>query len=363
MTIEAVPHLAEMAPYRVADSGIPGIERVIHLASNESAVTPSPAAVAAYRAAAGDLRLYPDAHFLALKEAIAAREGLDPARIVCGGGSMELIQLLALAYLKAGDEVIYSQYAYLFIPTAVRVVGALPIAAPERDLRCDVDEILARVTPATRAVFLVNPNNPTGALLPNGEVARLRRELRPDILLVLDAAYAEFVEDPDYDPGAKLAEPRDDVVMLRTFSKIYGLAAVRLGWAYCPPAVAEVLHKVRNPSNTSAPAQAAALAALGDQDHVARHRAENARLREDFRAKVAALGLTPYPSHGNFVLISFGGGDNKAADAAFAYFKTQGIMLRPMADYGLADCLRVTVGTEQEMDLVLAALARFVGQP
>ena len=183
-------------------------------------------------------------------------------------------------------------------------------------------------------------------------------------IILFDAAYAEFVEDPDYDPGAKLAEPRDNVVMLRTFSKIYGLAAIRLGWAYCPPAVAEVLHKVRNPSNTSAPAQAAALAALGDQDHVARHRAENARLREDFRAKVAALGLTPYPSHGNFVLISFGaigGGGNKAADAAFAYFKTQGIMLRPMADYGLADCLRVTVGSEEEMDLALAALARFVG--
>ena len=207
-------------------------------------------------------------------------------------------------------------------------------------------------------MFLVNPNNPTGALLPNSEVARLRRALGSDILLVLDAAYAEFVEDPDYDPGAKLAEPRDDVVMLRTFSKIYGLAAVRLGWAYCPPTVAEILHKVRNPSNTSAPAQAAALAALADQDHVARHRAENTRLREDFRTQVTALGLTAYPSQGNFVLVSFGSA--RAAEAAFAYFKTQGIILRPMADYGLADCLRVTVGNEEEMALALAALGRFV---
>ncbi|MEM7224763.1 MAG: histidinol-phosphate transaminase [Pseudomonadota bacterium] len=360
MTVQAIPHLAAMAPYKVADSTIPGVERVIHLASNESAVAPSPVAVAAYREAANDLRLYPDAHFLALKHAIADLEGIDPARIVCGGGSMELIQLLALSYLRPGDEVIYSQYAYLFILTAINVVGATAVAAPERNLLCNVDGILERVTPATRAVFLVNPNNPTGALLPNSEVERLRQSLRPDILLVLDAAYAEFVEDLGYDPGTKLATSRDNVVMLRTFSKIYGLAAVRLGWAYCPPAVAEILHKVRNPSNTSAPAQAAALAALDDQDHVARHRAENARRRDAFSARVAALGLTPYPSHGNFVLISFGGGDNKIADAAFDYFKTQGIILRPMADYGLADCLRVTIGTEEEMDLALAALERFV---
>lgn len=354
-------HLLAISPYKLPETQVPGASRVLHLASNESAVPPSPAAVDAYRRAAGDLRFYPDGPATGLREAIAAHEGLDPNRIVCGAGSMELLSLIASVYLEPGAEAIHSRYGYLYFQTATRLAGAVPVAAPERDVEGDVDAILGRVTPATRVVFLANPNNPTGSLVPPGEVERLRRELRPDVLLILDAAYAEFVAAPDYQPGARLVEAAgDNTVMLRTFSKIHGLAALRVGWAYCPLPVADMLNRVRGPNNVCAAAQAAAIAALSDTAHVAQYFEQNARLRRWFTGEARALGLAPHDSEGNFVLIRFNRGADRSAAATWEHLKRQGILVRPMDEYGLDDCLRFTIGTEDEMRATAAALRAFL---
>ncbi|MBI3711312.1 MAG: aminotransferase class I/II-fold pyridoxal phosphate-dependent enzyme, partial [Proteobacteria bacterium] len=338
------PFLLDIPPYKLGESSVPGMARVIVLASNECAADPSPLAIAAYRAHAGRLRRYADGATTELRAAIGACHGLDAARIVCGNGSEELIGLLVRAYAGPGDEVLHSEHGYALFALSARISGATPTAVPERDLVCEVDALLARVTSRTRLVLLANPNNPTGSCLAAGEVERLRRALPDDVLLVLDAAYAEYVMRADYEPGARLVEAYDNVVMLRTFSKIYGLASLRLGWAYCPRGVADVLHRTRPPSNVSGPAQAAAIAALADQAHVAQNYAENARWRAWFTAEIARLGLKPYRSEGNFVLVRFGGGPQRAADA-YAFLKSRGIIARPMAAYRLDDCLRFTIGT------------------
>ncbi len=353
------PGILDIAPYKGGDASLPGQARVIRLASNESPLGPSPQAVAAYRGLAGELHRYPDGAVAALREALAARYGLDAARIVCGAGSDELIALLARAYAGAGDEVLFSQYGFLMYPIAARGVGAMPVAARERDLATDVDALLARVTPRTRLLFLATPNNPTGHLLPAAELRRLHAGLPADVLLVVDAAYAEYVERADYEDGSALVAAHDNVIMLRTFSKIHGLAALRLGWAWCPPDVAEALNRLRGPFNTSAPAQAAAIAALGDTAHVAAAKAHNDRWLPWFSREVAALGFDPRPSSGNFVLVRFPGGGGLTAEAAAAFLNARSILPRRMGPYGLTDCLRITIGLEDEMRAVVEALGEF----
>jgi histidinol-phosphate aminotransferase len=229
------------------------------------------------------------------------------------------------------------------------------VAAPETDLTADVDALLSRVSPQTRLVFLANPNNPTGSYLPESEIARLHAGLPDDVLLVLDAAYAEYVDAPDYEAGARLVDAQSNVVMTRTFSKIHGLAALRLGWAYAPPEVADVLNRMRGPFNVSAPAQAAGVAALRDAEHLRRSVAHNRRWRAWFAEQAAAAGLEPRPSQGNFVLLRFPGGAD-SAEAAMEHLKAQGLLVRQMTAYGLPDCLRVTVGTGEEMEAAAAAL-------
>jgi histidinol-phosphate aminotransferase len=349
------PGILDVQPYVGGEAKAPGINRVVRLASNENPLGCSPKAAEAYRALAGELHRYPDGGAKDLRETLARIHGLEASRIVCGAGSDELIALLVRAYAGEGDEVLYSRHGFLMYDIAARTAGARPVAAPETDLTADVDALLGLVSPVTRIVFLANPNNPTGSYLPASEVRRLREGLPEEVLLVIDAAYAEYVEAEDYEAGSRIVEACDNVVMTRTFSKIYGLAALRLGWAYCPPAVADVLNRLRGPFNVSQAAQAAGVAALEDQDFVARSRRENSELRGWVSGALAGLGLTVHPSEGNFLLVSFPGGE-KAAAEALAALKARGVLLRGMSSYGLPESLRITVGTREEMEITLEAL-------
>jgi histidinol-phosphate aminotransferase len=349
------PGVLEIAPYKAGRGEAHAIR--YQLASNESALGPSPAAVEAYRAAADEIHLYPDGGARALREAIAEAHGIDPARIVCGNGSDELLTLIANAYLRPGDEVLFSEHAFLVYRMAALANGAVPVAAPEPALRVDVDAMLARITPKTRIVFLANPNNPTGTWISRDELRRLHAELPPNVLLVIDSAYAEYMQDGDYESGAALVSQFDNVVMTRTFSKAYGLAGLRVGWAYGPADVVDVLNRVRGPFNVSVAAQRAAVAALEDRDHLERALAHNAHWRAWLTLELRALDLRVGDSAGNFVLVQFS--DEAQARAADTFLLEHGIALRPVAAYGLPQCLRLTVGTEEANRAVVSALAAF----
>ncbi len=353
--IQPRPGIMEVSPYVGGESQVARMNRVVRLASNENPLGASAAAVAAYQELSGELHRYPDGSATALREAIAESEGLDAARIVCGSGSDELISLLIRAYAGVGDEVLYSEHGFLMYALAAKTVGATPVKAPEADLRADIDSLVVKVTPRTRMVFLANPNNPTGSYLAREALALLRRRLPPEVILVLDDAYAEYVEADDYSDGAELVAAGDNVVMTRTFSKIHGLAALRLGWAYGPPAIVDVLNRVRGPFNVAAPALAAGVAAVRDRRHLEVSRRHNARWRAYFANEAAALGLETAPSEGNFLLLRFPAGA-AAADAALAALKSRGILLRGTGAYGLPDCLRVTIGTEEDMRATVSAL-------
>ena len=354
------PGILDISPYVGGEAKAPGNVRPIRLASNESALGPSAKAIAAYRALADQIHRYPDGSAAELRAALGRHHGLDPERIVCGSGSDELIGLLLRAYAGVGGEVLYSRHGFLMYPIGAKAVGATPVAVPERELTADVDGFLARVTPRTRIVFLANPNNPTGTYLPAEEVARLHAGLPRHVVLAIDAAYAEFVNRNDYEPGIALVNRADNVVMLRTFSKIYALAALRLGWAYCPPAIADVLNRIRGPFNVTAPALAAGVAAVEDVAAIARARAHNDRWLPWLSERLAALGLPLTPSVGNFVLPRFPEEPRHNADAAFEFLRGRGILTRRMAAYGLPQHLRITIGTGEEMEIVAAAVAEFM---
>jgi len=354
------PGILDIAPYVGGEATAPGVERPIRLASNESALGPSPKAVAAYRALADEIHRYPDGSSAELRAALGRHHGLDPERIVCGSGSDELIALLQRAYAGPSSEVLYSRHGFLMYPIGAQAVGATPVAVPERELTADVDGFLARVTPRTRIVFIANPNNPTGTYLSADEMARLHAGLPRNVVLAIDAAYAEFVNRNDYEPGIALVNRAENVVMLRTFSKVYALAGLRLGWAYCPPAIVDVLNRIRGPFNVSAPALAAGVAAVEDVAALARARAHNQRWLAWFSDRLTALGLQLTPSVGNFVLPRFPDDPRRNADAAFAFLQSRGILTRQMGGYGLPQHLRITIGTGEEMEIVAAALAEFM---
>jgi histidinol-phosphate aminotransferase len=355
------PGILEIAPYVGGESTIVGHGRAIKLSSNENAFGPSPKAVKAFIAAAETLYRYPDGGCTALRAALAAHHGLQAERIVCGAGSDELLSLLARAYAGPGDEVLYSEHEFLMYPIAALSAGATPIKVRETDLTADVDLLLAAVTERTRIVFIANPNNPTGTYLPAAAMHRLRDGLPRRVLLVIDAAYAEFVTRPDYAPGLELVEADGNVVVTRTFSKIYGLGGLRLGWAYCPAAVADVLNRVRGPFNVSAPAMSAGAAALDDTDFVAKVRAHNETWREWTAVRLRDFGLTVTPGVANFLLVHFPAAPDRDAGAADAFLKARGIIVRRMERYGLPGALRVTIGRESEMRAFIEALAAFVG--
>jgi histidinol-phosphate aminotransferase len=278
---------------------------------------------------------------------------------VCGAGSDEIIALLTKAYAGPGDEVLHSRHGFLMYSLSAQAAGATPVAAPETELTADVDALLSACTPRTRLVFLANPNNPTGTLLPQAEVARLAEGLPPQALLVLDAAYAEYVSAPGYDPGTALVEARDNVVMTRTFSKIHGLAALRLGWAYGPGHVIDVLNRVRGPFNVSAPALAAGAASVADRAYLSRAAVLNEVWRDWLAKRLAEAGVPCTPSHGNFLLAHFGATGPASAAEADAWLKTRGIIVRRMEGYGLPAHLRISVGDEEACRAVAEAIAAF----
>ena len=346
--------------YVPGKSDAPGAERVFKLSSNETPLGPSPNAVAAYRSVAENVQDYPDGASTVLREAIGRVFGLDPARLVCGAGSDELINLVADAYLCDGDEAIHTTHAFLMYPIAILGSGATPVVAPEKNFTADVDAILERVTPRTKMVFLANPNNPTGTYVPFDEVKRLHRGLPPNVLLVLDAAYAEYVRRNDYEAGIELVATNDNVVMLRTFSKIHGLAAVRLGWLYGPQHVVDALNRIRGPFNVNTPAMMAGIAAVEDAAHVERSRVHNDYWLPWLTQEISKLGLTVTPSVGNFLLIHFPDAKGRTAADADAFLTRRGLVLRRVAAYKLPNALRMTVGSEEANRLVVAALAEFL---
>lgn len=355
------PGVLSIAPYIVGGAAIAGVERVIKLSANENPWGASPKAKQAFIAAAETLAAYPNADSAPLRAAIAEIHGLDPARIVCGNGSDELLQLLAFAYLQDGDEVVHSRHGFLLYPSYALMNGATPVAAAETNLTADVDNLLAACTERTRLVYLANPNNPTGTRLNAQEVERLAAGVPERAILVIDGAYAEFVEGDDYDGGISLALRRPNVVATRTFSKIYGLASLRVGWMVAPEEVVGVINRIRGPYNVNGPAQAAAAAAMRDVDYTARCRDETIRLRARLVSDLAEAGVATVPSEGNFVLAEFGTDERTGAAAADAFLKSRGIIVRPMNGYGLGGHLRISIGDEAGCRAAAEAIAAFRG--
>ena len=356
---EPRPGVMDIAAYVGGSHEVPGVDRVIVLSANENPLGPGEKAKDAYREGAETLHRYPEGGAEDLRTAIGARFGLDRERIVCGAGSDELISLLIKAYAGPGDEVLQSQYGFLMYAISAKAAGATPVMAPETNLTANVDALLDCVTERTRLLFVANPNNPTGTYMPASELRRLREGLREDVILAVDAAYAEYVDLPDYATGAELADEYDNVVMLRTFSKIFGLAALRLGWAYGPPGIVDVLNRVRGPFNTTAPAQAAGIAAVGDDEHVRASREHNSRWVAWLTQQIGGLGPEVPPSAGNFVLVRFA--DKTKADAAYKFLWSRGIIARLMGGYGLPESIRITVGLEDENRALVDALAEHLG--
>ena len=356
------PGVLAIDAYVPGKSAATGGARVHKLSSNETPLGPSPRAIEAFHALAGKLPSYPEGTARKLREAIGARYGLDPDRIVCGAGSDDILNLLTHAYVGPGDEGVFTEHGFLVYRIAILAAGGTPIVAPERDYTADVDAILARVTARTKIVFVANPNNPTGTYLPFEEVKRLAGALPPHVLLVLDAAYAEYVTRNDYSAGLELVALSENVVMTRTFSKIYGLANLRVGWCYAPAHVADAINRIRGPFNVNGPAMEAGVAAIADIEHVANATAHNQRWLDWLSAEISALGLKVTPSVANFLLIHFPREAGRAAQDADAFLSARGLVLRAVGAYGLPHALRLSVGSEEANRLVVAALRDFLAQ-
>lgn len=353
------PGILDIKPYVGGKSKLAGVSRIMKLSSNESPLGASPKALEAYREAAATLHRYPDGHCTALREAIAEVYGLQPDRIVCGAGSDELIALLMHSYAGKGDEMLYSEHAFLMYKIYAQGFGVTPVAVPESNLRLSVDAMLAAVTERTRLVFVTNPNNPTGSYISAAELARLHAALPKHVLLVIDGAYAEYAGVDDYSCGLELVQAHENCVMLRTFSKIYGLSALRLGWGYFPAAIADVMNRVRGPFNVSTPAQAAGIAAVRDTAFTAQAKQFNDRWLGWLCGELSGLGLKPHPSIGNFVLVEFPA-SGKTAAAANQFLSERGIIVRDVVAYGLPNHLRISVGLEDENRAVIEALRQFL---
>jgi histidinol-phosphate aminotransferase len=352
--------ILEIDPYVPGRSRVPGVDKAHKLSSNESPLGPSRRAIEAVRAVADSLELYPDGASTGLRGAIARNYGLDPSRIICGNGSDELLALLAHVFLHPGDEGLYSQYGFLTYPICIRAAGGIPVVAEETDRTASVDAILAKVSPRTKIVYLANPNNPTGTYIPFSEVKRLHDGLPPHTLLVIDAAYAEYVTRNDYAAGLELASMADNVVMTRTFSKIHGLAGLRIGWAYGSLHVADALNRVRGPFNLNGAAQAAGVASLEDSAHIEGAIAHNAHWLPWLAGAISELGIEVTPSVGNFLLLTFPKESGRSAADADAFLSARGFILRAVAAYGLPESLRLTVGSEEANKGVVEALAEFM---
>lgn len=357
------PHAGVLAvdPYVPGKSKAAGFKGTIYkLSSNETPLGASPAAKAAFQAAIDTLEAYPDGNATPLREAIGRRHGLEPARIVCGAGSDELLFMLANIYCKPGDEGIYTKHGFLLYRVAILAAGGAPVVVDERDFTVDVDAILAAVTSQTRIVYIANPNNPTGTYVDRAAIARLADALPPNVLLVLDAAYAEYATAADYEAGFDLARRRENVVVTRTFSKIYGLASLRLGWCYAHPGVCDALNRIRSPFNVNDPAMRAGVAAVEDAAHVEAAVAHNAYWREVLTREIRALGFPVTTSAANFILIHMR--DEAEARAADAFLTARGLILRLVGAYKLPHGLRLSIGGETANRLVIEAFGAFAKQ-
>ena len=354
--IRPQPGILEIAPYQGGVAHLPGRRDVIKLSSNENPFGPSERVQEAIQRALRSLHRYPSTDHAALRTAIATAWTLDADRIICGVGSDEIITLLCHAYAGPGDEVIHTEHGFLMYRISALAAGATPVEVPERDRTTDVDAILAACGPRTKLVFIANPNNPTGTMIPAEEVQRLADGLPPQALLVLDGAYAEYVD--GYDGGAGLVEARENVVMTRTFSKIYGLGGLRIGWGYGPNAVIDVLNRVRGPFNLSTIQLEAAAAAVADSGYMIRCRDDNTRMRVWLAEALRAAGVACDDSQANFVLARFASPD--LAGRCDAKLREAGLIVRSVAGYKLPHCLRITIGDEPACRQIAYVVARFM---
>ncbi len=356
-SIKPQPGILKIDLYVGGDSHVEGVSEVVKLSSNENPLGPGEAAKAAFARAGHALHRYPSADHRALREAIGAAHGLDAERIMCGAGSDEILGYLCHAYAGRGQEVIYTEHGFSMYPISALAAGATPVKVPEKERVVDVEEILKAANGKTRIVFLTNPGNPTGTRISDREVAHLAANLPEHVLLVLDGAYVDYTE--GWDGGARLVERRDNVVMTRTFSKLYGLGGLRVGWIYGPDHVIDVMNRMRPPFNLSVPQLEVAAAAVGDLAHITRCRAENARMREWLTGALRELGLGVDESHANYVLVRF---DNAAqADGCNEHLRSQGLIVRKVANYGLPEALRITIGDEPACRRVAHAIGQFLG--
>ncbi len=354
------PGILDLPPYRGFQK--PKREgRIIRLMANEGALGPSPKAVAAFKAASGEIHRYPQQGSGELLQALAEHHRLDPERLIVGNGSDELIEMLSNCFLGPGDEAIHTQYGFVMFKQSTRAAGAAPVSAPDVNFTVSIDAILERVGPKTKLVFLANTNNPTGSYVGHQEVERLHQKLPGHVVLVLDAAYAEYVNRNDYTPGAGLVERSDNVIMLRTFSKLFALAGLRVGWGYGSPPIIDALNRVHGPFNVNIAAQAAAMAALADTAFQAAAKAHNEAWMPKVQQGLQALGLEPLSSVANFVLVRVPAKAGNSAEAIIGHLAKAGIFVREMASYGLPDHFRFSLGTAEEMEMLLAELGRFLG--
>ncbi len=355
-SIKPQPGIMKIEPYVGGASHVEGVSEVVKLSSNENPLGPGDAAKTAYGRAGHTLHRYPSSDHRALREAIGAAHGLDSARIMCGAGSDEILGYLCHAYAGRGDEVIYTEHGFSMYPISALAAGATPVKVAERERVVDVEAILKAANGKTRLVFLTNPGNPTGTRISDREVSYLAANLPEHVLLVLDGAYVDYTE--GWDGGARLVERRENVVMTRTFSKLYGLGGLRVGWAYGPDHVIDVLNRIRPPFNLSVVQLEVAQAAVGDVAHIARSRAENARMREWLTGALRALGLGVDESHANYVLARFASPEQ--ADSCYAHLQSQGLIVRQVANYGLPEALRITIGDEPACRRVAHAIGQFL---
>jgi histidinol-phosphate aminotransferase len=357
MTLHPRPGLLDIKPYT---PGAAAPEGAVKLSSNENALGCSPKAAEAFKDAADKLHVYPDGGATVLRDAIAKAEGIEADRIVCGAGSDELLQLIGRAYLDPGDTVVQTQYGFLVYRLVAMQSGAHIVSAPESNYTADIDSVIETAKDGAKIVFIANPNNPTGTWIPDSEIRRLREGLPEDTLLVVDGAYAEFVDEPGYGDPLKLVDDYKNTVVTRTFSKIHGLAGLRLGWMYGPKEIVDVIHRVRGPFNVNLPAIEAGVAAIKDKDFVAKSIAHNDRWLGYLTQSIRGLGLEVTPSVCNFVLVHFPDEAGKDAASANAFLAERGLIVRPVQPYGLPNALRITVGLDEDNRRVVEALEAFV---
>ncbi len=354
------PGILDIVAYKPGKATAEGVADPVKLSSNENILGPSPAAKAAFAAAADTLHIYPDSRANDLRAAVAARYGLEPERLVFGDGTDEVLHLLNQVFIEPGDNIVMGEYGF-----AAYAIGAMACQGEVRrtaepGFKPSVEALLAAVDHRTRLMFLTQPGNPTGGYLPGAELAALQAALPARVVLVIDGAYSEFADAPDFSDGLALARKAPNVVVTRTFSKIFGLAALRIGWAYCPPAVAEGFDRIRAPFNTSTPGQLAAIAALEDPAFERRSAEHVWRWRPWLAAELEALGLTAVPSQSNFVLVEFPPTPGRTAADAEAHLAVQGLLTRGVANYGLPNHLRITIGLEAHNHAVVDHLRAFL---